>query len=125
MRDKIRNENKEKKLDFPVFRSSLFPDYHNDKPVVENNFNEIMSDSQSKISENFEKEAQLQRETEALLASLGIDLGSTQKSNMGSFNNRLDVSSEKTSSISRKELKDSLKIGEDKKNILRKMKEYR
>ena len=108
-----------------MFRSSLFPNYHNDKPEVENNFNEIMSDSQSKISENFEKEAQLQKETEALLASLGIDLGSTKSTVTSTSSIKIDRSEEKANSISRKELKNSLKIGEDKKIILRKMKEYR
>ena len=124
-KEKIKNENREKKLEFPVFRSSLFPNYHNDKPEVENNFNEIMSDSQSKISENFEKEAQLQKETEALLASLGIDLGSTKSTVTSTSSIKIDRSEEKANSISRKELKNSLKIGEDKKIILRKMKEYR
>ena len=123
-KEKIKNENKEKKLEFPVFRSSLFPNYRNDKPEIKNNFNEVMNDRQSKISENLEKEAQLQKETEALLASLGIDLGSTKSTVTSSSGIKTDIE-DKANSISRKELKNSLKIGEDKKIILRKMKEYR
>ena len=126
-KDKIKNENKEKKLDFPVFRSSLFPNYHNDTPEVENNFDEILSGSRSKINENLEKEEQLQRETEQLLASLGINLGSVSVSagNVPEKTIKKDIVEKKAPSISRDELKNSLRISADKKNILKKMKEYR
>ena len=130
-REKIKQENKEKKLDFPVFRSSLFPNYHNDVPEVENNFNEIMNDSKNKIDENFEKEARLQRETEALLASLGISIGGSSETKSFEAKKTVEkeikqeVFKEEGNKVSRKELKESLKIDSDKKNILRKMKEYR
>ena len=65
-----------KKLDFPVFKSSLFPDYHKEVKIVENNFNEIMEEAQDKMTENMQKEEQMQREAEALLASLGISIDS-------------------------------------------------
>ena len=61
-----------KKLDFPVFKSSLFPDYHKEVKNVENNFDEIMEEAQDKMTENMRKEAQMQKEAEELLASLGI-----------------------------------------------------
>ena len=148
-REKIKQENKEKKLDFPVFKSSLFPNYHNDTPKVENNFNEIMNDSMTKIDENFEKEAKLMRETEELLASLGISFddktvvkndkpeknANEQVTNQKVVNEKginreikpekQEVVDEYNKRVSRKELKESLKIDNDKKNILRKMKEYR
>ena len=63
------------KLDFPEFKSSLFPELGESVISVENNFNEIMTEAQDKINENLLKEEQMQREAEALLASLGIDLG--------------------------------------------------
>ena len=62
------------KLDYPEFKSSLFPELGESVASVENNFNEIMTEAQDKINENLLKEEQMQREAEALLASLGIDL---------------------------------------------------
>ncbi|MBE5953999.1 MAG: hypothetical protein E7257_07540 [Lachnospiraceae bacterium] len=62
------------KLDYPEFKSSLFPELGESVASVENNFNEIMTEAQDKIYENLLKEEQMQREAEALLASLGIDL---------------------------------------------------
>ena len=110
-----------KSIDFPVFRSSLFPNHNRKIEQVENNFDEIMTKGQDKIQENLLKEEQMQREAEALLASLGIDLSS------------INVTSSSIDSIgatlynepSRDELKASLKIDSVKKSILRKLKEYR
>ena len=62
-------------LDFPEFKTTLFPDYGQEVVEVENNFREVMSEAQDKINENLIKEEQMQREAEALLASLGIDIG--------------------------------------------------
>ena len=61
-------------MDYPEFKSSLFPELGESVASVENNFNEIMTEAQDKINENLLKEEQMQREAEALLASLGIDL---------------------------------------------------
>ena len=111
---------KKKKLDFPEFKSSLFPDYHKEMKEVENNFDEIMEEAQDKMTENMRKEAQMQKEAEALLASLGISLDSipTPKT----------VQKEKQpeqKGPSRDELKASLKIDTNKKNLLKQIKEYR
>ena len=66
---------KKSSIDFPEFKSTLFPDYGQKVEEVDNNFDEIMTEAQDKINENLLKEEQMQREAEALLASLGIDLG--------------------------------------------------
>ncbi len=110
-----------KKLDFPVFRSSLFPNHNAEKKQTKNNFNAIMTEAQDKIQENILKEEQMQREAEALLASLGIDLDSivVTPDSIESINKTL------YNEPSRDELKASLKIDSVKKNILRKLKEYR
>ena len=68
-------KNEKNRVDYPVFKSSLFPTYNRKVTRVENNFNEIMTEAQDKIQENFQKEQQLLKEAEELLASLGIDMG--------------------------------------------------
>ena len=110
-----------KKLDYPVFKSSLFPDYHNEEPEIENNFSEILQEAQDKIHENILKEEEMQREAEALLASLGIDLGNitVTSDNMDDVNEAFD------DGPSRDELKASLKINSVQKDVLNKLKEYR
>ena len=114
-------ETPKKSIDFPVFRSSLFPNYNKKVSTVENNFQEIMTAGKDKIQENLLKEEQMQREAEALLASLGIDLGSIKvtSNSIESINETL------YDGPSRDELKSSLKIDSVKKNILRKLKEHR
>ncbi len=75
--ESVYNTLKEKgRMEFPEFKSTLFPEYGQEVVEVENNFDEIMTSAQDKINENLMKEEQMQREAEALLASLGIDLGS-------------------------------------------------
>ena len=110
-----------KKLDFPVFKSSLFPDYHKETKVVENNFNEIMEEAQDKITENMRKEEQMQREAEALLASLGISMDSIPATPKTAEKEEQSVQK----GPSRDELKASLKIDTVKKNLLKHVKEYR
>ena len=110
-----------KKLDFPVFKSSLFPDYHKKTKVVENNFNEIMEEAQDKITENMRKEEQMQREAEALLASLGISMDSIPVTPKTAEKEEQPVQK----GPSRDELKASLKIDTVKKNLLKHVKEYR
>ena len=109
-----------KKMDFPVFRSSLFPDYHKEVKIVENNFNEIMEEAQDKMSENMQKEEKIQREAEALLASLGISMDSISPSPLVD-----DKEQPVKKGPSRDELKASLKIDSVKKNLLKRVKEYR
>ncbi len=110
-----------KKLDYPVFKSSLFPDYHNEEPEIENNFSEILQEAQDKIHENILKEEEMQREAEELLASLGIDLGNitVTSDNMDDENETFD------DGPSRDELKASLKINSVQRDVLNKLKEYR
>ena len=91
-----------------------------------------MNDSKNKIDENFEKEAELQRETERLLASLGIDIGNSSYANKEKASEEIEKEvktsikqEEEKPKVSRKDLKESLKISSDKKSLLRKMKEYR
>ena len=107
-----------KKLDFPVFKSSLFPDYHKEVKNVENNFDEIMEEAQDKMTENMRKEAQMQKEAEELLASLGISLNSIPAS-------AVKEEQPGQQGPSRDELKASLKIDTNKKNLLKRIKEYR
>ncbi len=111
----------EKKLDFPVFKSSLFPDYHKEVKVIENNFNEIMEEAQDKMTENMQKEEQMQREAEALLASLGISIDSIPTTPKAEEKEEQPVQK----GPSRDELKASLKIDSVKKNLLKRVKEYR
>ena len=110
-----------KKLDFPVFKSSLFPDYHKEVKVVENNFNEIMEEAQNKMMENMQKEEQMQREAEALLASLGISMDAIPTTPQAEKKEEQPVQK----GPSRDELKASLKIDSVKKNLLKRVKEYR
>ncbi len=110
-----------KKLDFPVFKSSLFPDYHKEVKVVENNFNEIMEEAQDKMTENMQKEEQMQREAEALLASLGISIDSIPTTPKAEKKEEQPVQK----GPSRDDLKASLKIDSVKKNLLKRVKEYR
>ena len=110
-----------KKLDFPVFKSSLFPDYHKEVKIVENNFNEIMEEAQDKMTENMQKEEQMQREAEALLASLGISIDSIPTTPQAEVKEEQPVQK----GPSRDELKASLKIDSVKKNLLKRVKEYR
>ena len=112
---------KKKKLDFPVFKSSLFPDYHKETKVVENNFNEIMEEARDKITENMRKEEQMQREAEALLATLGISMDSIPATPKTAEKEEQPVQK----GPSRDELKASLKIDTVKKNLLKHVKEYR
>ncbi|MGN0152506.1 MAG: hypothetical protein ACI39Q_08530, partial [Wujia sp.] len=112
---------KKKKLDYPVFRSSLFPDYHSKPSEIKNNFNEIMNEANDKIQENLLREEQMQREAEALLASLGIDLDSVSVS----AETHVGIDETFYDGPSRDELKASLKIDSVKKNILKKLKDYR
>lgn len=119
--DMLFKEPPKKKLDYPVFRSSLFPDYHNETKDVENNFDEIMQEAQGKIQENILKEEQMLREAESLLASLGIEL-SDIAATPDSYDN---MSETLYDGPSRDELKASLKIDSAKRDILRKLKEYR
>ena len=110
-----------KKLDFPVFKSSLFPDYHKEVKAVENHFNEIMEEAQDKMTENMQKEEQMQREAEALLASLGISMDSIPTTPKAENKEEQPVQK----GPSRDELKASLKIDSVKKNLLKRVKEYR
>ena len=110
-----------KKLDFPVFKSSLFPDYHKEVKVVENNFNEIMEEAQDKMTENMQKEEQMQREAEALLASLGISMDAIPTTPQAEKKEEQPVQK----GPSRDDLKASLKIDSVKKNLLKRVKEYR
>ena len=110
-----------KKLDFPVFKSSLFPDYHKEVKIVENNFNEIMEEAQDKMTENMQKEEQMQREAEALLASLGISIDSIPTTPQAEKKEEQPLQK----GPSRDELKASLKIDSVKKNLLKRVKEYR
>ena len=109
-------------LDFPVFKTDLFPKYN--VVEVENNFDEIMEKAQDKMQANLLKEEQMQKEAEALLASLGIDYGSvTPKKQVEKAVHKPDNPINNTAS--RDALKASLKISSEKREILRKIKEHR
>ena len=104
-----------KKLDFPVFKSTLVTDYHKEVKIVENNFNEIMEEAQDKMTENMQKEEQMQREAEALLASLGISIDSIPTTPQAEKKEEQPVQK----GPSRDELKASLKIDSVKKTCER------
>ncbi len=74
---------KEKHLDFPVFKSSLFPDYNTEGAkmyaVGESKTPHIEAE-EAKISENLQKEEDLLGETDRLLARLGIKFETEFKS---------------------------------------------
>ncbi|MCM1273443.1 MAG: hypothetical protein NC225_01565 [Clostridium sp.] len=113
------------KLDFPVFKSSLFPEHNKEIKDVENNFHELMEEAQDKMQENLLKEEQMQKEAEALLASLGIDLGSVEVKKTDNSFAKSKTSDVKEDKASRDALKASLKIDSVKRDTLRKLKEYR
>ncbi len=73
--DSLKSDNR---FGFPEFKSSLFPEIGPEVVEVNNNFDDIMTEAQDKFRENLLKEEQMQREAEALLASLGIDFGSVK-----------------------------------------------
>ena len=81
-----------RKIDFPTFRSSLFPDYNSDKPpVVEHvQHEDIQKEYDQKMAENLKKEEALISETDELLARLGIELGTKYASNTDYFNMHQD-----------------------------------
>ena len=81
-----------RKIDFPTFRSSLFPDYNSDKPpVVEQvKHEDIQEEYDQKMAENLKKEEALISETDELLARLGIELGTKYASNTDYFNMHQD-----------------------------------
>ena len=67
-----------RKMDFPVFKSSLFPDYNNEEaPVFEEKVvhKGIDEKKEEEIRNNLKEEEQLLHETDLLLARLGIELG--------------------------------------------------
>ena len=74
---------KDKYLDFPVFKSSLFPDYNTEGAkmyaVGESKTPHIEAE-EAKISENLQKEEDLLGETDRLLARLGIKFETEFKS---------------------------------------------
>jgi hypothetical protein len=116
------------KDDYPVFRSSLFPDYNNERQEVSNNFDEMMDEAQSKMHDNMLKEEQMQREAEQLLASLGINLDDIQPSVSGNDEavfSDLEMALDAKTVISRDELMKLIQIDDRKKDILRKLKEFR
>ncbi len=86
----VEPERKTVKNDFPVFKSSLFPDYNRDEPPVtvrkkEKN-NEEFEKADKQMEENLKKEEQLISETDELLARLGIELGTKYSGNTDFFN---------------------------------------
>ncbi len=73
-----------KRAEFPVFKSSLFPDYNTEGAkmydVKENKIAHHIETEERKISENLQKEEDLIGETDRLLARLGIKLETEFKS---------------------------------------------
>ena len=76
---------KTKNADFPVFKSSLFPDYNTDGAALydiqpDKDVNAIINEDEAKIHENLKKEEDLIGETDRLLARLGIKFNTEFKS---------------------------------------------
>ena len=64
--------------EFPIFRSELFPEYNSDDKIGGNkvfNPDDFKLENQEKIDEHLAKEEALLKETDELLARLGIELG--------------------------------------------------
>ncbi len=83
------NKTNEKKS-FPIFKSSLFPDYNTDGAALydlssDNDISDVIEKKEAIISENLKKEENLIGETDRLLARIGIKLNSE-------FNSILDFS---------------------------------
>lgn len=75
-----------KNLDFPVFKTSLFPDYNRDEPpVIQPSSKPKVEIDEEKINENLKKEEDLLNETDKLLARLGIELGTNYSSRISTF----------------------------------------
>ena len=76
---------KTKNAEFPVFKSSLFPDYNTDGAVLydikaDKDVNAVIDKNEAKIHENLKKEEDLIGETDRLLARLGIKFNAEFKS---------------------------------------------
>lgn len=76
---------KTKNAEFPVFKSSLFPDYNTDRAVLydikaDKDVNAVIDKNEAKIHENLKKEEDLIGETDRLLARLGIKFNAEFKS---------------------------------------------
>lgn len=76
---------KTKNADFPVFKSSLFPDYNTDGAALydiqpDKDVNAIINEDEAKIHENLKKEEDLIGEADRLLARLGIKFNTEFKS---------------------------------------------
>ena len=111
------------KLDFPKFKTDLFPELNNEIRHVDNTFSRIVSESESKLTDNLEKEARMQREAEELLRSLGIELDSPGSSVSASQEAKeKEPVHEEDDGRARDALKEALKIGPDKKETLKKLK---
>ncbi len=84
--EKTENKLYRRNIDFPVFKTSLFPDYNRDNPPVytppKKTVDDEVSDEQEKIKENLKKEEDLLSETDRLLARLGIELGTDYHSDV-------------------------------------------
>jgi hypothetical protein len=84
----------------------------------------MMDEAQSKIRDNMLREEEMQREAEMLLASLGIsldDISVDVPDNITEGNDEVRTGY----NISRDELKQLIQIDEKKKEILRRLKEFR
>jgi hypothetical protein len=107
----------------------LFPDYNNEREEVSNNFDEVMDEAQHKMRDNILKEEQMQREAEILLASLGISLDDIKVSDSDKGEMEENMFAMQTNpnqeKMSREELKKTIQIDDRKKDILRRLKEFR
>lgn len=78
-------------IDFPVFKTSLFPDYNRDEPpVIDHESKPKVEIDEKKIHENLKKEEDLLNETDRLLARLGIELGTDYKPGISVFHDEED-----------------------------------
>ncbi|MDD6404994.1 MAG: hypothetical protein PUG00_04235 [Clostridiales bacterium] len=77
------NDIKEHKPDFPIFKSSLFPDYNTENAFlydIHDTKKADIAEDEIKINENLKKEEDLIGETDRLLARLGIKFNTEFKS---------------------------------------------
>ncbi len=97
-------------IDFPVFRSSLFPDYNRDdypKPEPVQSKTVEMDLEEEKFQENLKKEEALLSQADKLLAELGIDIGIRNHSDAKSV--PLSAGADKEDDITQQNVTEELK----------------
>lgn len=105
-----------KDKEFPVFKSSLFPDYNTDNAqlydIKRDSGSSLIDEKEAEINENLKKEEDLLSETDKLLARLGIKLN-TEFNSIFDFNEEDNANVEEdTTSVGAASVADNSKENE-------------